>query len=239
MKWYQRIFEFTLDYILPHRCIACREFVVSDSGFCAGCWGRLNFISKPYCLTCGWPFSFVVQENNSCAKCISKQPSCDQSRSLLRFDEYSKKIIYDFKYNDKTHYAKLFSKLLMHRYSEQIEKADIIAPVPMHRFKRLYRHYNQAQILACDIASLSKKTMIPDLLIKNKIGKSQVGLSKAQRQKNLAGTISVNPKYDIVQKNILLVDDVRTTGATTNLCGDILKKQGANIVNLVTIAHVV
>ena len=182
-------------------------------------------------------FAFTVEEEAICAKCISNRPKYDIARSLLSFDEHSKKLIYGFKYNDKTGYAKLFAHLTLQRYSPELMDTDIIAPVPMHRFKRLYRYYNPPQLLATELQKRLDKLMIADLLIKTKWTKPQTYLSKNKREKNLAGSIKANTKYNIKQKNILLIDDVHTTGTTANYCSSILKRCGAKSVKLVTVGR--
>ncbi|NRB11134.1 MAG: ComF family protein [Rickettsiaceae bacterium] len=106
----------------------------------------------------------------------------------------------------------------------------------MNRFKRIIRHYNQSQILAAELAKLMQRTMIPDLLIKSKWTKPQTRLSKQQRISNLRGSIKFNKKYNLKDKIVLLVDDVHTTGTTSNICSKILKQNAAKSVKLATIA---
>ena len=121
----------------------------------------------------------------------------------------------------------------MHR--EIIFDADYIIPVPMHKWKRLFRLYNQAQILASEIGKELGVKMLPDVLMKTKHTKSQTGLSKKQRQENLKGSIAV--EGSIKGKKIILVDDVMTTGSTVDLCAAKLKKAGAKEVVVVCIAR--
>ena len=105
----------------------------------------------------------------------------------------------------------------------------------MNRIKRIFRQYNPPQILALELSHKLKIKMIPDLLVKTKWTKPQTKLSRVQREKNLSGSIEFNSKNKIKGKNILLVDDVKTTGTTSNHCSYILKKNGANQVILITI----
>ena len=130
----------------------------------------------------------------------------------------------------------MFAKLLWARYKSEIQNVDIVVPVPMHRWKRVFRNYNPAQILGQELTNIIAKPMYPDALIKQKWTISQTGLSKEKRSKNLQGSIKIGNKYNLKDKNILLVDDVKTTGATSNLCSKILKQAGANLVKLVTIS---
>lgn len=227
-----------LDYIFPHRCCSCSGLVSDGFGICGACWHKFSFINKPYCQICGKKFEIDFGEFDVCGSCLHKKPKIDVSRSLLQFSAEAKKLIHNFKYNDKTNLAQLFAHMVQNGFGQDFADIDIIAPVPMHRLKRLFRKYNPPQVLADSIAKKLNKKLAPDLLIKNKFTKNQVGLNKRQRAKNLIGSISVNKKYDITNSNILLVDDVLTTGATSNECTKILKQAKAGKVKLITIARV-
>lgn len=224
-----------IDFILPPRCLACSELTLSKGEFCANCWGSLEFISKPYCFSCGCKLDILISDNLCCGKCFANNPSYDRARSLLKFNEHSKRIIHAFKYQDKTALAKTFAKLLCVRYSQDIEEIDLIIPVPMNRFKRLFRMYNPAFILAREIAKTIKKPIQPDILIKSRWTKSQTFLTKIEREKNLANSLKFNKKHSIKNKKILLIDDVLTTGSTVNKCSKLLKAAGANSVYVITI----
>jgi ComF family protein len=195
-----------------------------------------SFIAKPYCILCGKKLDISIFENMECAKCIGQKPTYTLARSLVKFDEYSKKVIHAFKYHDKTGLAKVFAKLILQRYGPEVFNADLIAPVPMHKLKRLFRLYNQSHILAKEIAKLLKKPLQPDLLIKSKWTQPQASLSKLEREKNLSNSLKFNTRYSIKGKNILLVDDVLTTGTTVTKCTKLLKHAGANSIYVLTIA---
>ena len=181
-------------------------------------------------------FEISLSEDMSCGRCIARPPSFDFARSLLKFDKNSKQLIHAFKYHDKIELAKFFSQLLYKTYCNQIGNIDYIIPVPMHRIKRLLRMYNQADLLCKEIAMRAGKLRVPDLLIKTKWTKSQVYLSKRARKENLRNTIKLNPKYDVRDKVILIIDDVVTTGSTLDYCSKLLKNAGAKSVIALTVA---
>ena len=174
-----------LNYIYPPRCISCSELMQETGGFCGTCWSELNFITTPYCRICCFEFSFDPgQGNDICLKCNTTPPSYNLARSVLRFDEHSKKLIHALKYHDSTFIAANFAKIIVNMHRDVISDADFIIPVPMHKWKRLTRLYNQAQILAYEIGKEVGVKMLPDVLMKTKHTKSQTGLSKKQRQEN-------------------------------------------------------
>lgn len=237
MNQIRQIYTYIINFILPPRCLSCAEMTISDRDFCANCWKNLNFITKPYCIICGYKFNISILEEMKCGKCLQTKPAYTLARSLIKFDEYSKKIIHAFKYKDKTILAKTFTRLLYNHYHQEFCYADLIVPVPMNRFKRLFRMYNPAFILALEISKIMNITMVPDMLIKTKWTKAQTYLSKNEREKNLSGSLIFNKKYQITDKKILLVDDVFTTGTTINKCSKILKAAGAQEIYVMTIAR--
>jgi len=231
-----KAYNYLIDYILPQRCLSCLEILNGSGEFCSDCWKKLEFIAKPYCNICGKRFSVKILDNVVCGGCYSNKPNYDMARSLFKFNEYSKKIVHQFKYQDKTIFAKTFTKLLYNRYQEEIKDVDLIVSVPMNRFKRLLRMYNPAHILALEIAKVINKPAKADILIKSKWTKAQTFLSKKQRKNNISGSIKFNTKYNIVGKRILLIDDVITTGVTINECSKILSKVGAASVYVMSVA---
>jgi len=124
---------------------------------------------------------------------------------------------------------------LISTYKEDFADIELVVPVPIHRVKRNIRNYNPPQILAENIAKSISAKIISDVLIKTKWTKPQTSLTQAQRKQNLSGSVNINKKYNIKGKIILLVDDVRTTGVTSNTCSAILKNAGAKSVKLLTI----
>ncbi len=218
------IFNSCFQYFFSFRCYYCSALLDQNLTFCSSCWKRITFISDVYCRICGTPIVIGAKVGFICAKCISSPPKFTLARSIMMFDQNSKKLIYLFKYGDKTYLSEIFAHLLLKRYKLDILDIDFVIPVPMHKIRRLFRKYNPAQLLAKSIANRINKKMLPDLLIKTKLTKSQKTLSRKERLKNLHNSIEYNTKYDVKDKVILLVDDVYTTGATSNLCSQVLFK---------------
>jgi ComF family protein len=232
------LFNKVIKFIFPFRCSTCNNLTDTGEGICSSCWPKFNFINKPYCFICCKKFEVDFSEVNICAACVIARPKIDMIRTLLEFSPATKKLVHNFKYHDKTSLAKLFAKLINNRFSEDLKDIDIITPVPMHKLKRIFRGYNPPQILAWELSKKLAKPFLPNLLIKKKITKNQVGLTKKERTKNILDSFELNKNFNIQDKVILLVDDVITTGATTTECTKILKRGKAGSVKLVTIARV-
>ncbi|MFN7038365.1 MAG: ComF family protein [Alphaproteobacteria bacterium] len=233
------IFKKFIDLIFPPKCLNCDCIIESIGGFCEKCWLKIDFISKPSCYICSYPFEYNIGEHALCASCIKEKPYYEKAVSIFKYNDNSKKIIHGLKFLDKTYFAPYLGNL-MHKALHPLDQ-DIIAPIPIHKFRLLKRFYNQSLLLAQAVSNISGVTLVPDLLLKVKNTIPQSGLTKKQRQKNIKNAYILNPKYKdkIVGKKILLVDDVITTGSTANLCAKILVKAEVKKVELVTLAKTV
>lgn len=227
-----------LNYIFPTRCISCKSFVQDNASFCNECWNNFHFIKEPYCSICSYQLEKVSNViNQICLSCMKSRPSFDFARCLLKYDESNKKLIHNLKYYDNTSIAKPFAKMLYSRFSDDIKNIDIVIPIPMHKFKRIRRLYNHAQLIAEEVSKLIGKKARSDILLKIKNTKPQTGLSKENRLKNLSGSFGISDNKHIKNKIILLIDDVMTTGSTAEATSKLLKKEGAKSVILLCIAR--
>ncbi len=204
-------------------------------------WNKLHFLQNPACKICFEPFEFKVDDEIICGACAQKNPEYFKALSVLKYDKNSKILITKFKYFDQTNLAKYFSKLMTKQAEEILPDIDFIAPIPLHKIRILKRKYNQSALLAKNIAKQSDKKLIIDLLIRTKNNKPQAHLDQKARQKNVAGIFKLKEKYfnSIKEKNILLIDDVITTGATVESCCKVLKKAGVNKIYVLTLAKTI
>jgi ComF family protein len=230
-----------LDILLPPRCIACGELVFENGSLCGTCWTEIDFITSPLCITCGYPLEADAKKDSLCGHCIQKTPEYDQARSVFCYNEKSRAIIISYKYSDKTHSTERFVEWLMRVGKEMIEETDIIMPVPLHWRRLFERRYNQAALIANILSERSGVEGEMMALRRRKYTKPQASLTRRQRLKNLKGVFVVNDKYvdKIKGNNVLLIDDVATTGATIAECSKVLKKAGAEKVFVLTLARTV
>ncbi|USO00527.1 MAG: ComF family protein [Alphaproteobacteria bacterium] len=233
MKWILRV-------LMPEICYIC-EKEVETQGICIACWQKLTFITQPYCIICGTPFEFLIEQNSMCAQCIQKEPMFDLNRSALKYDKYSKKLIMHYKNKNAMYLQNFFVNLLRNTIQPYINQIDFITPVPIHYWRTIWRGYNQSSLLAQELAKLVKKPCIDDLLLKTKFSKSQSNFNRQDRFENVKQTFEFNATYEnkIKNRNMLLLDDVKTTGATLSECASVLKKAGAKQVYTLTIAQTI
>lgn len=225
------------DVCFPITCCNCKEIVDSE-GLCSECWKKIKWIGDPKCKVCGAPFEIDIDA--ICLTCAKKKPYFDKAVSAFEYDDFSKGMILKFKHGDATRVCRQLAAWTYRSAEEAIKNADIIVPVPIRPFKRLKRKHNQSELLARELSELSGISYEPRILRKEKSTQQQEGLSRNARLKNVVGSFGINPEYsDLLRgKNVVLVDDVLTTGATVNECSKVLKKRGAEKVIVLTVARV-
>jgi ComF family protein len=230
-----------LNLLFPPQCLNCEVRVPTHGTLCIPCWQQIHFITEPMCHACGLPFDYAIGEGALCGACLHKSPDYTRARSAFRYDEHSRRLITRFKYSDQTQLAKIYGTWLTKAGEELLKQSDAIIPVPLHYFRFLKRRFNQSALLAHTLAKKSGVKCLPNALIRIRKTTPQTGLSSKQREKNVKGAFAINKRYlkQIKGKNILLVDDVMTTGSTINQCTKTLLKSGATQVNVLTLARTV
>jgi ComF family protein len=231
-----------LDVVYPPLCIACRTQVAAPGALCAPCWQAIQFLEGPMCACCGLPFDFDPGGDTLCAGCIARPPAYDKARAVMRYDEASRGPILALKHGDRLDLSPPFARWLDRGGRALIDAADVVIPVPLHPFRLWTRRYNQSAELARALARLANKETAFLALVRSRATPSQGAMRSAKaRRRNMLGAFKVPPRHKsaIAGRNILLVDDVLTTGATVEACARALKRAGAAKVFVLALARVV
>ncbi len=227
------ILKLVLDTIFPIYCLTCKN--QSSQYFCLLCVKLLDRLPTQLCIVCRKP-SVAGFTHPLCRSTQSPEAII----SIYDYhDKYIAKAIIVGKYKFvRQIYKELgaeLSEYLLSEFPFTLENADFISPVPLNKARQRWRGFNQAEILA---QALSEKSNIPifNLLIRKKNTKTQKDLPLSERLKNVRDAFIVTSTQNLSNKNILLIDDVCTTGATLRQAAKALKKGGANRVTCITLA---
>ncbi len=229
------------DFFVPPLCLSCRQPLAQHNAVCAGCWREIHFIVPPVCDRLGIPLPFdpgggpIIS-----AAAAANPPKYDRARVVAHYTGTMRKLIHMYKYGDQQAPRHAFTRWLNTAAEELIMGCDLIIPVPLSRQKLRARRFNQAALLAKDLARETGLRYEPQVLVRRKNTLSQVGLTRDQRRQNLRGAFDVPGKKRaaIDGRNILLLDDVITTGTTIESCAHTLKQAGARRVDVVALALV-
>jgi ComF family protein len=226
--------------IFPPACLSCREETETPMGLCARCWAETGFIAGLVCRICGIPLQGEAGDDACCDDCASHPPAFSHGRAAVLYQGGGRKLVLALKHGDRMDLAWPLAQWMARAGEDLTAKADLIAPVPLHRWRLLRRRYNQSAELARHVGALAGRPVLPDLLIRQRMTPSQDGLDRAARLQNQSGAFAVNPRFSarIAGKRLLLVDDVLTTGATLSCCAETCLQAGAEQVDVLVLARV-
>ena len=229
-----------LDLVWPRSCELCGRPAGEAARFlCWDCLSALPLVGQPFCVRCGDPVDGAITRDYVCSTCVERAPAFDLARSALRFRGGIKDLLHRFKYSHATYLDRDLA-VLMHacvRTNFGGECFDAVAFVPLHRVKERARTYNQARLLAGRLAGLMNVPLAPGCLARERETATQTHLNMHERARNVKGAFSVPHPGWIEGRNILLVDDVMTTGATVNEVAAVLKRAGSGRICVVTVAR--
>jgi ComF family protein len=230
-----------LNFVYPPSC-PVSDAPVDEPGLIAPeAWSRLRFVTDPQCVRCGLPFEFDPGEGLDCAACSADPPVVDRARAALVYDDVSRRLILELKHVARTDALPTFGAWMALAAGESLADADLVIPIPLHARRLRARRFNQSGLLARALAARSGKPLDVDALLRARATPSQAGKSASGRARNVAGAFAVREGAEarLSRASILLVDDVRTTGATLDAAARALKKAGAARVDAVTLLRVV
>lgn len=235
----RRTVEFAIDVLIPPRCLSCGGLAEGQGTLCPACWDAITFLGPPACLRCGLPFDVDAGGAAICGRCLLDPPRYRRARAVFRYDGASKGLVLGFKHADRIGRAPSFARWMARAGAELLAEADLIVPVPLHRWRLFHRRYNQSALLANGLADLSGVPCCPDALIRVRHTPKQGSMGRRHRRANLHGAIHLKRAGKVEGRHVLLIDDVLTSGATVEECVRILQGGGASAVDVLTLARVI
>jgi ComF family protein len=228
-----------LDFVFPPRCPLCGEGLSVQTGLCANCWSDLVIPGEPACALCQRPFADSVSQGSICAPCLVSPPRHDGIAAGTLYNDAVRRLVLAFKHGRRIALAPMMARLMAARLPA-LDPDWLLAPVPLHRWRLWRRGFNQSALLAREVGKLRGMAMAPDVLLRRKATPSLGGLGRKARARALSGAIAINPRHAAALKGrkIVLVDDVLTSGATSEACVSALKRAGAAAVVVCCFARV-
>lgn len=226
-----------ISVIYPTRCLLCDEVLSfgEKSIICTECKSDAIWITGSICKKCGKPLE--CHRLDLCYDCSKKMKYYNEGRGMWVYEGAVKKAIHKYKYGNRRGNGKAFAKELYQFYIENISwDIDCITSVPLHPEKLKERSFNQSALIA-DILGIRLGISVDNyMLIRTKNTKPQKDLSDFDRILNVMDAFSICNLSSSSGKNILIVDDIYTTGSTINSCAKVLKNHGAHNVYFLTLA---
>lgn len=240
----RRLMHGLIDILYPEICIACRDRLAEraaiDGLVCAECWGKARINLPPFCHSCGRHLEKAHLYRGICPGCIRRRLHFDRAFSPFVYEGVIKELLHEFKYKNKPYLGSILSQPMIEfikEYDLPMQHLDFIIPVPLHKTRLREREFNQAQILSSHIAQEFNKELLSDCLMRHRQTKTQTELEQEARLLNVKDSFNVAEDARIKGRNILLVDDVLTTAATCSEAACALKRAGAGMVFVLTLAN--
>jgi ComF family protein len=229
-----------LDTLYPPTCLACRAATDRHGALCPRCWSAMRFIERPYCERLGTPFEHDLGQGLISPQAMADPPAFSRARAVARFEDGpARTLVHRLKYSDRAELSRPVASWMARAGADILADADLLTPVPLHALRLWRRQFNQAAALATEISRQTGKPCDLTALRRVKATSSQVGLSRTQRAENVQGAFRIAEGAALRGLNVVLIDDVLTSGATANAGSRALLRAGAKRVDVLVFARVV
>jgi ComF family protein len=228
-------------FIWPEICQICKEAraTPAEAFVCGQCRQEIWHIARPFCDQCGLPFEGAITTEFSCANCAETKWHFTSARAAVISQGCAREMILSYKYKRALWFEPLLAELLLRAAVPVLAgwKPTVVMPVPLHPVKEREREFNQAARLGGHLATALGIPLNTKMLRRVSFTMTQTRLSRAKRAENMRGVFAVKPGASLAGQSVVLVDDVFTTGATTNACAAVLRAAGAAEVCVWTVAR--
>ena len=226
--------------LYPPQCISCGTLVEETGALCGACWHETPFLGGAVCDCCGAPMVGAVAEGDVCDQCLSVARPWSRGRAALAYRDNGRRLVLALKHGDRLDLVEPAARWMAHAGGPILREGMQAVPVPAHRWRLLGRRYNQAAALAQALARVSGVVYVPDALVRLRRTKVQDGMGQEARFVNLAGSIAPHPRNGgrLAGADVVIVDDVMTSGATLAAAAEAALAAGAREVCVLVLARV-
>ena len=227
-----------LEFFLPRMCLFCGVPVGETAAVavCPGCEAQITWVASPLCTCCGRVFASRDGADRVCGDCQADPPPFVRARAAALYDGPVAQAVTRFKFSRQMALLPVMQHWLQRPLClELVAAADLVAPVPLHPKRIKNRGFNQSLFLSQGFPGAA---VAREALVRTRHTPPQVGLNPKERQDNVKGAFAVTDPGRVKGKNVLLIDDLYTTGSTVKECARVLRKAGARQVEVLTVARV-
>jgi ComF family protein len=233
-----------LSLVFPSACQICgdRRAPAADGYICSECQlrpGAIRFIRPPFCDRCGLPYDGALTTRFECGNCGGVRLHFSAARSATIASGLVRDVVHRFKYRRQLWFEPFLAGLLLRELQPWLRShpTDLLIPVPLHPHREREREFNQSRLIATAIARATGLECAPRALRRTRITDTQTALSRERRVANMRKAFAIGDRFPLNGKRVILIDDVFTTGATTNACARVLRRAGAAEVFVWTVAR--
>ena len=236
-----------LEFLYPPRCAACGAMLAADGGrrVCDRCVARVERLPDPRCEICGGPLESTANEATRCARCLAHPPRYRIARTIARYRTTAEDepgtlpaLIRRHKYGLDQSVGRALMEYLGDELPVSANNYDVVIPVPLHWRRLWWRGFNQAALLAGEVARRMSLPLDTTAIARRRFTTPQTSRHHDERVRNVRRAFTVTHPERIKNRRVLIVDDVMTTGATVDECARVLLSAGAISVDVFTLARV-
>ena len=239
-RWLRVWVEAASGLLYPPHCAGCGEAVgPRDAGLCRGCRRARQRLGGSRCAICGQPYGGAITASFRCMNCGDRAWFFDFATAAYRSRGVVRDLIHQFKYNHRMHLRHLLARMLCEGFRDprlQEQRPSALVPVPLHPTRQREREFNQAVVLA-SLAGARLGLPVDPCLERTRYTLTQTHFHRDERFANLEGAFALRRGAEVTGRDLVLVDDVLTTGSTADACARVLREAGASSVVVITVAR--
>lgn len=231
-----------VDFVLPKQCSLCDTVVATGEGLCAPCWADTLFIDGACCDLCGAPLPGEMDAGGArCDDCLTIARPWDKGRSAMVYAGTARQLVLGLKHGDRLDIVPVLARYLGKAAAPMLTADAVFVPVPIHWTRLLHRKYNQSAVLAIELGKQLGRPVLPEGMVRIRRTRPTEDMSVVERYVTQQNSIRPHPTHGerMRGRNVVIVDDVMTSGATLAAATEAAQIAGAKQVCVLTLARAV